>query len=68
MTDEPRNPPLRGLRVRRVFRRLTQQELADLISINQSHYRQFESGHVRLDVRRAKVLADYLSCKIEDLL
>lgn len=68
MTDTPRNPPLRGLRERRIFRRLNQQDLAEVIGVTQSHYRQFEVGNVRLDVHRAKLLADVLSCSIEELL
>jgi len=68
MAKETRNPPLAGLRERRLFRRLNQQDLADTIGVNQSHYRQFEAGGVRLDVHRAKKLADALDCAIEDLL
>jgi transcriptional regulator with XRE-family HTH domain len=62
------NQPLSGLRERRVFRRITQTDLAALIGVNQSHYRQIERGDVRLDVHRAKLLADRLECSIEDLL
>jgi len=68
MTDAPRNPPLRGLKVRREFRRINQQQLADVIGVQQSHYRQFEIGNVRLDVHRALMLARVLSCSIEELL
>jgi transcriptional regulator with XRE-family HTH domain len=63
-----RCPPLAGLRERRLFRRLTQVELAGTIGVNQSHYRQIETGGVRLDVHRAKMLADKLGCSIEELL
>lgn len=68
MADKQRGPALGGLRERRIFRGLTQQELADVIGVNQSHYRQFETGGVRLDVHRAKLLADRLECRIEGLL
>jgi transcriptional regulator with XRE-family HTH domain len=68
MAKEPRNPPLNGLRERRTFRKMTQGDLADVIGVNQSHYRQFETGGVRLDVYRAKKLADALECSIDDLL
>lgn len=67
-TKEPKGPPLEGLRERRLFRNLTQTELAAEIGVNQSHYRQFESGGVRLDVHRAKKLADKLDCSIDELL
>jgi transcriptional regulator with XRE-family HTH domain len=65
---EPKNPPLDGLKERRLFRQFTQQDMADTIGVNQSHYRQIESGGVRLDVHRAKKLADKLECSIEGLL
>lgn len=68
MAKEPRTPPLRGLRERRIFRGITQQEMADILEVNQSHYRQFESGGVRLDVHRALKLAQKLECTIEELL
>lgn len=67
MPEEPRNPPLRGLRERRIFRRLNQQHLAEVIGVTQSHYRQFEVGNVRLDVHRALLLARVLNCSIEEL-
>jgi transcriptional regulator with XRE-family HTH domain len=60
--------PLNGLRERRIFRGFTQQQAADVIGVGQSHYRQIEVGGVRLDVHRAKKLADWLECSIEDLL
>lgn len=65
---EPKNPPLNGLREKRVFRQIVQQELADLIGVSQSHYRQFEAGGVRLDIFRAKKLAEHLECTIDELL
>lgn len=68
MPTEPKNPPLVGLRERRLFRRLTQQDMADEIGVTQSHYRQFEAGGVRLDLQRAKTLATVLECTIEDLM
>jgi transcriptional regulator with XRE-family HTH domain len=68
MTRETRGPALDGLRERRLFRNITQVECAELIGVTQSHYRQFETGNVRLDVHRAKKLADLLECRIEDLL
>lgn len=68
MAEKQRGPVLYGLRERRIFRRLTQQELADVIGVNQSHYRQMESGGVRLDVHRAAKLAEKLGCHIEELI
>jgi transcriptional regulator with XRE-family HTH domain len=68
MAKDPQVPPLTGLRERRIFHLLTQAEMANEIGVNQSHYRQFETGHVRLDVHRAKKLADKLGCPIEGLL
>lgn len=65
---EPKNPPLDGLRERRMFRGITQADMADTIGVNQSHYRQFEAGGVRLDVHRALLLAKRLGCTIEELL
>lgn len=62
------NPPLEGLRERRIFHRLTQADMGVVIDVNQPHYRQIETGGVRLDVHRAKLLADRLGCTIEDLL
>jgi DNA-binding XRE family transcriptional regulator len=66
--SEPRNPPLEGLRERRLFRRITQEEMGAVIDVNQPHYRQIESGGVRLDIQRAHLLAVHLKCTIEDLL
>lgn len=68
MAKETRNPPLNGLRERRLFRGITQTEMADEIDVNQSHYRQIETGNVRLDIYRAKKLADKLDCIIDELL
>jgi transcriptional regulator with XRE-family HTH domain len=68
MAREAKSPPLEGLKERRLFRNFTQQDMADEIAVNQSHYRQFESGGVRLDVHRAKKLADKLDCSIDELL
>jgi DNA-binding XRE family transcriptional regulator len=65
---EPPNPPLNGLRERRIFRHLNQADAGRIVGAGQSHYRQFESGHVRLDIHRAKKLADAFDCTIEDLL
>lgn len=60
--------PLNGLREKRIFRGLTQAEGARIIGVDQSHYRKFETGQVRLDLVRAKKLADWLGCSIEELL
>lgn len=60
--------PLNGLKERREFRRLSQTEVGEVIGVNQSHYRRLENGEVRIDVIRAKKLADYFGCSIEDLL
>lgn len=68
MAKEPKNPPLDGLRERRLFRGITQVEMANAIDTTQSHYRMIETGNVRLDVYRAKILADKLDCHIEELL
>jgi hypothetical protein len=38
------------------------------IDVNQSHYRQMETGGVRIDVHRAKKLAEKLDCSIDELL
>jgi transcriptional regulator with XRE-family HTH domain len=65
---EPSNPPLNGLRERRIFRGLNQKEAGAIIGVGQSHYRQFETGHVRLDIQRAKLLADKFDCTMEELL
>jgi transcriptional regulator with XRE-family HTH domain len=64
----PPNPPLNGLRERRLFRNMNQADAGRIIGVGQSHYRQFESGHVRLDIQRAKKLADAFDCAMEDLL
>lgn len=58
---------LRGLKERRTFRRHSQGEAGAVIGVNQSHYRRIETGQVRLDIDRAKKLADWLECSIEDL-
>lgn len=68
MAREAKSPPLAGLRERRIFHCMTQTEMADEIGVNQSHYRQIENGGVRLDVHRARKLADKLGCTIEQLL
>jgi transcriptional regulator with XRE-family HTH domain len=60
--------PLYGLKERREFRRLSQTEIGQLIGVNQSHYRRLENGEVRLDIIRAKLLADYFNCSIEELM
>lgn len=67
---EPKTPgpPLLGLRERRVFRRISQVEMASILGCGQSHYRMFETGQVRLDLHRAKKLADRLECTLDDLL
>lgn len=65
---EPQNPPLEGLKERRTFRQITQAEMGAVIDVNQPHYRQIETGGVRLDVHRALLLATHLDCTIEDLL
>ena len=68
MKSTPKSPPLLGLRERRLFHNKTQGQMGEVIDVSQSHYRQFEEGTVRLDVHRAKKLADVLDCRIEDLL
>jgi transcriptional regulator with XRE-family HTH domain len=61
------NPPLIGLQNRREFRNLTQAALADGIC-SQSQLNKFEKGAVRLDVHRAKRIAERLGCSIDELL
>lgn len=61
-------PPLKGLLSRREFRGMTQVDAGKAIGVTQSHYRQIELGNVRLDIYRAKILADLFDCHIEDLL
>lgn len=68
MAAKQRGPALAGLRERRMFRRLTARELGDVIGVNQSHYSQIERGGVRLDIHRAKLLAEKLGCSIEELI
>ena len=62
------NQPLNGLREKRIFRGKSQNEAGAVIGVTQSHYRCFETGKVRLDIYRAKKLADWLECPIEELL
>ena len=62
------NEPLNGLTEKRKFRNMTQADAGEIIGVSQSHYRQFETGKVRLDVRRAKLLADAFGCTIDELL
>lgn len=68
MTQPLRAAPLLGLRERRRFYHLTQAEAGKVIGVTQSHYRQFEEGIIRLDVHRAKLLANRLRCSIDELL
>lgn len=65
---DPRSPPLKGLKERREFRGMNQHDAGQIVGVGQSHYRQFETGHVRLDIQRAKKLADAFDCTIEELL
>ena len=62
------SPELKGLRLRREQSDYRQHQLADAIGVSQSHYRKFEAGAVRLDIYRAKTLADMFGCRIDDLL
>ena len=63
-----RTEPLNGLREKRIFRDVSQITIANLIGVTQSHYRQMEVGITRLDVHRAKKIADYFDCSIDELL
>ena len=63
-----KGPPLKGLMMRREFHNMTQGQAGVLIGVSQSHYRKVELGETRLDVHRAKKLAEALDCSIEDLL
>ena len=60
------NPPLKGLRALRGDR--PQHELARVIGTSQSGFHKFETGAVRLDIYRAKTLADHFGVSIEELL
>jgi transcriptional regulator with XRE-family HTH domain len=60
--------PLKGLTEKRKFRGMTQLEAGNILGVTQSHYRMFETGKVRLDIRRAKLLADAFGCTIDELL
>lgn len=60
--------PLTGLKAMRRKHGFTQAALANIIDVNQSQYLKLETGAVRLDVHRAKLLAVYLGCAIDDLL
>jgi DNA-binding XRE family transcriptional regulator len=62
------NPPLKGLMLRREQSTFVQADLAKAIGATQSHYHKIERGAVRLDVYRARILADMLGCRIDDLL
>jgi transcriptional regulator with XRE-family HTH domain len=56
------------MREKRLFRDLTQTDMGKLIKTTQSHYRQIEEGIIRLDVHRAKIIANFLECTIDELL
>ncbi|WP_243455983.1 helix-turn-helix transcriptional regulator [Sphingosinicella sp. BN140058] len=60
--------PLRGLRALRIEASLTLENVGALLDVNRAHYRKFETGAVRLDINRAKILADYFGVPIEGLL
>ena len=68
MPATKRSAPLLGLREKRIFRNITQGDMGKVIDVTQSHYRQFEEGIIRLDVQRARKLADALECSIDELL
>jgi transcriptional regulator with XRE-family HTH domain len=68
MPPKQRAAPLTGLREKRIFRNIPQGKMGAYINVSQSHYRQLEEGITRLDVHRAKTLADVLGCTIDDLL
>lgn len=68
MSMKQRCEPLAGLREKREFRDISQTDMAKVIGVTQSHYRQIELGVTRLDVHRAKKLADHLGCVIDELL
>jgi DNA-binding XRE family transcriptional regulator len=63
-----KNEPLNGLQEKRCFRNMTQGEAGASIGVSQSHYRQIETGKVRIDVHRAKLLANAFGCTIDELL
>jgi DNA-binding XRE family transcriptional regulator len=46
---------------------MNQAELGALIGVNKSHASKLELGQVRLDIVRARVLAQRFACPIESL-
>lgn len=60
--------PLAGLKAARLERGLSGEAMGAAIGVTKSHYGKIESGGLRLDVRRAKVLADKLGIQMESLL
>lgn len=60
--------PLLGLRDRRIKASISSDDAAALIGLsNRAHYHKIEKGIVRLDICRARVLAEALGCSIENL-
>jgi transcriptional regulator with XRE-family HTH domain len=59
---------LKGMRRLRRERELSGEVMGAAIGVNKSHYGKLESGKVRLDIHRAKILADKLGVQIEALL
>lgn len=60
--------PLAGLKAARLERGLSGEAMGAAIGVTKSHYGKLESGAVRLDIHRAKVLADKLGVTMESLL
>lgn len=60
--------PLAGLKAARLERGHSQQAAGDRIGVTKSHMGKIETGGARLDVHRAKVLADWLGVPMEALL
>lgn len=56
-----------ALRLRRIARGLTQNELAEQVGLTQSWYSQLETGKTPGGLRAIKKLAEFFNCSILDL-
>lgn len=59
--------PLLGLRARRLAAGVSQETAGQWLGCNKAMYGKLELGTVRLDICRARVLAQRLGCNIESL-
>jgi DNA-binding XRE family transcriptional regulator len=55
------------LRERLKENRMSQQELADLVSIHKSSISEYASGKAKMELKTAKTIANALKCHIDDL-